>query len=200
MGVNKRDIRTVIHTEISPSIESYVQETGRSGRDGKPATAILLYSYDDLLRRTAMDDLIARDRYDRMIRYALSMHRCRRETLLTGLGYEYEYCGGCDCCDKNTVIDPEGRHFLCGFVRKHRRTYSIREASFLLAGKNDDDWSTYFGSLSMWNPNDIDEALRVLVKSDLLSVPSRGWWPNKLTTGKKDKTWMDSLQRILMPE
>ena len=106
MGINKPDVRFVIHFDLPKSPEQYYQEIGRAGRDGLPATAILFYGYGDTRKiRFFMEDKSASEtkkaeaHLKAMTDYAES-RTCRRKVLLAWFGEDFESTGPAqDCCD-----------------------------------------------------------------------------------------------------
>jgi ATP-dependent DNA helicase RecQ len=113
MGVDKADIRYVIHMNLPASLDAYYQEIGRAGRDGEPAEAILFYGYNDLrLRRTMIDESdapeeikqVERRRLDQLANYCEAT-TCRRNVLLSYYGELHdEPCGKCDICRTPPVM------------------------------------------------------------------------------------------------
>lgn len=203
MGVDKGNVRTVVHVDLPRSIEAYVQEIGRAGRDGGPAEALLLYSTEDIQQQKTRSDELSRRRLVTMIHYALSIDRCRREFILSKLGYENSYCSGCDVCSQTEVLQPAGFTEVRDFVIRNRRAFTHRETVEILKGdscfdvkKQYLDRVPQFGTLRGWRNEEIEEALASLLNLDILKLPLHGFWKNRLSAVRRFKTWQERMQEI----
>lgn len=113
MGINKSNVRFVVHADLPKNIEGYYQETGRAGRDGLHSEAILFYGPGDVMKLKKFAEVegneeqskIMLQKLDKMTQFCESK-LCRRKVLLRYFGEEApDYCGSCDTCLNKPVLE-----------------------------------------------------------------------------------------------
>lgn len=116
MGINKPNVRYVVHFDLPKSLEQYYQEIGRAGRDGKPAHALLLFSRADIRKiqffweeKEGSERLMAEEQLSKMLEYA-ETYECRRKKLLSHFGENYICdlklgCKSCDICAAGPALE-----------------------------------------------------------------------------------------------
>lgn len=183
MGIDKKNIRTVIHVEPSTSIESYIQESGRAGRDGEVSNAYLLWNYEDKIKTShnARTKLIAD--------YAESK-TCRRQFLLDALGGEKAVCSGCDICNTGKPAPfAQDAQTVLHFIKNHRRLYDKNQLSAALIKQfNKQDCKDF--KICIWEHKDMEIILEMLEKNDLIKT-MRFPWKGKIDIAHKKKMIYD---------
>ncbi len=134
MGIDKSNVRFVLHGDLPKSLEAYYQETGRAGRDGEPAHCLLLFGRGDIPKQRYFIDQISDESewgrslaaLNEMVNYASDNQTCRRRRILAYFGevYGQENCGACDvCCGEREAVDltEEARIILAAINQTGQR-------------------------------------------------------------------------------
>ena len=197
MGIDRSDVRLVLHTSLPKSLEAYQQETGRAGRDGLAAECVLLYSsadvfsWESLVRKSAAESDLDPEEQERLIasqaehlhamrRYAQAA-RCRHAALSEYFGQAYpgETCGACDVCLGETESLPDAAVIaqkIISCVARVQERFGVRHVCEVLRGAKTDgilrhghDQLSTFGLLVSLDQRAAENLVHQLLDQELLS-------------------------------
>jgi ATP-dependent DNA helicase RecQ len=186
MGINKPDVRFVVHHDMPQNIESYYQQIGRAGRDGLKADCLLLYSYSDkqkiqyfINQKEGTEKEVAEKHLEALLNF-LDFGKCRRKPLMNYFGESYEKkdCGMCDNClrQKDDLQDftvQTQKYLSC--IARTEELYGAYHIADILRGSEakkikqngHDKLSTYAIGLE-WSKNQWIQLSRLLIRNGYL--------------------------------
>jgi ATP-dependent DNA helicase RecQ len=172
MGVDKQDVRTVIHYAPPPNVESYIQEAGRAARDGKIGNAFLIWGPDDSHRFS----LYPKGSRQRAVFDFAESQTCRRQVLLDALNGEQAVCDGCDVCERGKPADfADDASFVQDFVLRNRKCMDREElCENLLENLNRRDVLRF--GMRIWEENDVVELFTSMMKEKYLRMCLWPWF------------------------
>ena len=197
MGIDRSDVRLVLHTSLPKSLEAYQQETGRAGRDGLAAECVLLYSsadvfsWESLVRKSADESSLEPAEAERLVagqvehlhamrRYAQAA-RCRHAALSEYFGQAYgtEPCGACDVCLGETASIPDSTvvaQKIISCVARAGERFGVRHVCEVLRGARTEGISRHghdrlstFGILSTLDQRAVENLAHQLLDQGLLA-------------------------------
>ncbi len=157
MGIDVKGIRCVIHHDLSEDVLSFLQESGRAGRDGKPALSISLLDGGETPSTLAS-----------ILR---STECCFRKGLLEAMNEPFEYCSGCDVCNRSISVKRQGERAILMSVVSHPFHFSPSTLASML--QDTQGWYSYGGTLSSWGMQEVQEAIMLLINEGKLHVIKR---------------------------
>jgi ATP-dependent DNA helicase RecQ len=216
MGIDKPNVRLVVHYTFPKSLEGYYQEIGRAGRDGLPGECVMFYAYADARKHQFFLNDIADENLKKQTEKKLrevmdyaDLSSCRRRHLLAYFGenYEKENCGSCDGClsEKETfdativsqkilsAIVRTGERFGAGYVAdilKGKKTKQIRER-----GHNT---LSVYGIVEDFSADQLRELIRSLINVTILRK-TQGEYPT-LELTKKGRLFLSNKESLFLPK
>ena len=227
MGINKPDVRYVIHAGLAKSITGYYQESGRAGRDGHQADAILLYNGKD---KSSIVNMIANGGSDTkraamnlasMMEYCLDDHECKRKMLLEYFGEKFDRnrCEGCcNCVTGGQVIETDVTKASQGLVEivhqahiAKKPTMTVTKLAMVAKGSKSKDLATfkdlpnlkYMDIMSKMAKERLERLVYKLVSKEVLEsdigVNAMGFGSEVIKVGRLAAEFMDGGFRITLP-
>lgn len=182
MGINKSNVRRVIHYNMPQDIESYYQEAGRAGRDGAKAEAILLFSAQDIMVSKFLIEQSfrpkAKENLSKMAGYAYTT-TCLRAYILAYFGEHKEACGNCSICKgdfEKTEMTKEAQMIL-STISRTGQTYGASLIVDILKGSQNEKVrhsgltnTTTYGLLKNYQKSDIRDMISLLVHEGYIAI------------------------------